>query len=491
MTQIPNQILALLSDADKNHICTECMSIMKRVVSCLVLTTTLILSCVTRFSVGLLISNSVRLSNYIVREREYGISSICLGVTRGVKNVNEESSARAHDPSMVKTAAHTHDSDVHRQLRFGRIRAWRRNSRSRRIEKSDKRNRLVGNIPVEGETSTGNKGKGLRRIGALNKSRFARKKEISRLKDKHEIGTIVKKEGKEGHEIVTEKGDKKRTDDGVRITFQASKLYERPLTLPSSEVKQLLQDYMTLSPESYSLLSNKDDMNDGVERRWNVRRLTKDESAQYRTKQFVDDYQLKYDVIESEGNYFRFSIPLKPLVGINITPVIDAFVYTPIISLTKKELDDANQGILIKSMKVSLLESDNKSITKSSTYQPKSPGISALVNTAPEAIEAIENFEGIITPRIQLSSRMYWSTGESSDGKSLHRFMSNDKAYLGIDTTVTTSFTIPSQLPIKVPRLVIKRVGSTVMEKILSKVLPKFLRQIELDFKRWQVHDEQ
>ena len=466
----------------------------KGMTSRLVLVTTLLV-CSARVSIGFVTPSSVGSRNHIAA----GVSKyserghLCLKLSR--------------DTAAVKTSAHLNDKNSNsdtRPNRFGRIWTWRRKSRTHERRKG--LNYFEENASTKSEhSSNGARGmseqhtiegrsamRRLRRVVGdrrkLNEKREKQEKESCTQLSAQNVENKMKAvtdEPKE-HESKTISGNKPSTSNGVRVTFQASKVYERPLNLANSEMQLFLEDYMTLSPESYSLLSYKNDTSCGEERRWNVRRLTNDESAQYRTRQFAPYEQLKYDVIESEGNYFRFSIPLKPLVGINITPVIDAFVYTPALSMTNSESEKSNNSILVKSTRVSLLESDKLDTTNKAAYTPQSPGLSALVNMAPEAIEAIEKIEEIVTPRIHLSSRIYWSTGKDSGKPNMNRFMRNDKAYLGIETTVKTSFTIPPQLPVKLPRLVIKKIGSTIMDKILSKVLPKFLRQIELDFERWQ-----
>ena len=58
-----------------------------------------------------------------------------------------------------------------------------------------------------------------------------------------------------------------------------------------------------------------------------------------------------------------------------------------------------------------------------------------------------------------------------------------------MDTNLTTSFTIPSSLPVNIPGIVIRKFCSGIVQKILSTLLPKLLKQIEDDFMRWRIDD--
>ena len=122
---------------------------------------------------------------------------------------------------------------------------------------------------------------------------------------------------------------------GKRVTFFASKESTKILSLDDKYTK-LLDEYMTLPLEQYSVKSFHDGDSDNVEgRRWFLRRLDEEESLQY-----IDDYEprdnhenfMRDGPSETDkaslqegarGRFFRLAVPLKPLIGVELTPVID------------------------------------------------------------------------------------------------------------------------------------------------------------------------
>jgi hypothetical protein len=120
-----------------------------------------------------------------------------------------------------------------------------------------------------------------------------------------------------------------------RVTFKATKVASKAL---SSKPYATLTDFMTQPVSQYSLLSyhdaegmssstNESSIHQSMSRRWLIRRLTKDESRVYITDS-PSSSSSSDDTME-ESNLFRLAVPLLPLIGWDLTPVIDLEVVPP------------------------------------------------------------------------------------------------------------------------------------------------------------------
>ena len=103
------------------------------------------------------------------------------------------------------------------------------------------------------------------------------------------------------------------------------------------EEDSLFVKYMTQPVEQYSLLSSHDSDKNDVGRRWIVRRLTKLESKPYYSRHLND----------FENNFFRLAVPFKPIIGWDLTPVIDVKVIPALLMVeqsgtTAKVTDNDN-----------------------------------------------------------------------------------------------------------------------------------------------------
>mmetsp|Transcript_36683 Transcript_36683/g.80202 ORF Transcript_36683/g.80202 Transcript_36683/m.80202 type:complete len:550 (-) Transcript_36683:41-1690(-) len=131
-------------------------------------------------------------------------------------------------------------------------------------------------------------------------------------------------------------GEEDAKGKGKRVTFFASKESTKILSLDDKYTK-LLDEYMTLPLEQYSVKSFHDGDSDNVEgRRWFLRRLDEEESLQYTSndyeprdnhENFMRDGPSETDKAslqeDERGRFFRLAVPLKPLIGVELTPVID------------------------------------------------------------------------------------------------------------------------------------------------------------------------
>jgi len=275
-------------------------------------------------------------------------------------------------------------------------------------------------------------------------------------------------------------------ENGRRLEFKNSKKATKSLSFDKLDRKHLFHEYMRSSPDSFSDQSFYKNTDKKV-RRWSVRKLNSEECATYRSSTNLSEDRFRYELMESKGNYFRFSIPLLPIVGIDLTPIIDAFVYH-----SHDIKNEEENSIYVQSVRVSLL-SDSFEISDSKEFIDGDESMKklSLSMMAPEVINTLKKLKEIISPRMVLTAKLYWSVGnDSSTGQDvIQRFRQSKKARLGVDTNLTTSFTIPSSLPVNIPGIVIRKFCSGIVQKILSTLLPKLLKQIEDDFMRWRIDD--
>lgn len=139
----------------------------------------------------------------------------------------------------------------------------------------------------------------------------------------------------------------KKVDNSVkrkekRVEFSASSTSRKKILLKGDEYDMFV-NYMTQPVEQYSLLnfygnqpisSSSNETVFVTSRRWIVRRLTHEESKSYR-----EDQKKKSDE-DFQDNFFRLAVPLMPLVGLDLTPVIDLEVISPLTDTTQSIPDN-------------------------------------------------------------------------------------------------------------------------------------------------------
>jgi len=207
---------------------------------------------------------------------------------------------------------------------------------------------------------------------------------------------------------------------------------------------------------------------------------------------------------KNEGDYFRLAIPLQPLVGIDLTPVIDVAVVSPASSSTNILHSDSidnlsNSEILVQSLRVALLsttaevneamdgevKNDGRSRQHSTSQTRRSLNNANIAEMGNEAIGAMGKLEEVMKPHLSFVSTISWNAGNNDERNGARKLLSKDGARLRVQSRVTTSLTIPPELPVSIPRVVVSKFGSLVTKRILAIALPQFLRQLELDFERW------
>eukprot|EP00591_Stephanopyxis_turris_P005978 CAMPEP_0195519014 /NCGR_PEP_ID=MMETSP0794_2-20130614/14173_1 /TAXON_ID=515487 /ORGANISM="Stephanopyxis turris, Strain CCMP 815" /LENGTH=606 /DNA_ID=CAMNT_0040648083 /DNA_START=497 /DNA_END=2317 /DNA_ORIENTATION=+ len=334
--------------------------------------------------------------------------------------------------------------------------------------------------------------------------------------EKIEIATTVEKQERE---ISNQPLD--NTGKGTRVAFSASEKASRSLTL-NEVTSQLLSAYMTQPVEQYAVLTIHDHNAAEAEktislsnRRWIVRRLTKDESSLYYNKDSTTTVQSIDDIPE---NYFRLAVPLLPLLGLDLTPVIDLEVLVNQTNDIEKDNEQnrwalggwmqkqsCGEEIKIKSLRVSLLSTDeeirqamseetgerrrvgNRRQVRVNNNQIRSSIVSSsirdsVIQIGPEAIGMVGQLEEWIKPHLEFEARITWSEGDIE---------TNKKPLINVKATAKTSLIIPS-LPIAVPfpsGLIVKKLGHLLLKRALNLGLPQFLRQLEGDLKRWSSVD--
>jgi hypothetical protein len=115
-----------------------------------------------------------------------------------------------------------------------------------------------------------------------------------------------------------------------RVTFKATREASKALI---SKPMATLTEYMTQPVSQYSLLSFHDaegssgseNPKQAVSRRWHVRRLSQEEAKNY----IISASSSEDAEVMDESNLFRLAVPLLPLIGWDLTPVIDLEVVPP------------------------------------------------------------------------------------------------------------------------------------------------------------------
>ena len=294
---------------------------------------------------------------------------------------------------------------------------------------------------------------------------------------------------------------------------------------------------MTLPLEQYSVKSFHDEgPGSRMEgRRWFLRRLDAEESLQYREYEPRDNHEdymrngglsgVEYNDgapdYAGHGRFFRLAVPLAPLIGVELTPVIDLEVIPALKSSEGTEASDAgalelprrsvrrplravrrvlrrgrptqemNIGdavVRVQSLRVSLLSTADevKSLMKTRQRVSKPIDKPTQVSQNPsvqqigtEAIGVVGRVEQAIEPHITFDATITWDQHASS-GPSVT-----------VKSTAVTSLTIPKRamafrVPLPLPLgLLVRRIGSLLTKKALEISLPRFLRQLEQDLERW------
>ena len=340
-----------------------------------------------------------------------------------------------------------------------------------------------------------------------------------------------------------------RRPNGKRVTFFSSKECSRAISL-DEKYSQLLDEYMTLPLEQYSVKSFHDgDSNSKMEgRRWFLRRLDAEESAQYmgafeprdNHEEYMRDGGLSSN---DDGRFFRLAVPLAPLIGVELTPVIDLEVIPALKQpLNIEAIDEAGKDIesktaskerevlespprpmrrplrtvrrvlrrrrrnkneddngniddigevgvvRVQSLRVSLLSTEDevKALMKTRKRSSKPIDKPTQVSQNPsikqignEAIGVVGRVEQAIEPHITFDATITWDQHAES-GPSVT-----------VRSTAVTSLTIPKRamafrVPLPLPLgLLVRRIGSLLTKKALEITLPRFLRQLERDLERW------
>ena len=347
----------------------------------------------------------------------------------------------------------------------------------------------------------------------------------------------------------TGKGGRKKR--GKRVTFFASERATRELAT-NATFSDLLDEYMTLPLEQYSVRSFHDSCPDRSTeaRRWFLRRLSAEESRpylQFEARDNHDDYMEDTSFADPEakeiGRFFRLAVPLAPLVGVKLTPVIDLEVIPATISqvpggetlgspadgqisgvrdqigerafrrgplrrvFRRRHLGNQRResggdllfcdpGVVrMQSLRVSLLSTEDEvtALMKESKTTPRPKATPTQVSRNPsvrqignDAIGVVGKIEEFIQPHITFDATISWNNGAREAGDDS---IADHKLSITIRSTAVTSLTIPplpvvfrTPLPIGV---LIRRIGTVLTKKTMDVALPRFLRQLERDFERW------
>ena len=335
-----------------------------------------------------------------------------------------------------------------------------------------------------------------------------------------------------------------------RVTFKATREASKALT---SNPMATLTEYMTQPVSQYSLLSFHDaegssgseNSKQPMSRRWHVRRLSKEEAKHY----IISASSSEDPEVMEESNLFRLAVPLLPLIGWDLTPVIDLEVvppknnilvgakvkeglsihdrrkeksegtyvfyetsderldpestssakWAPLRGIRKRiscgydaKSDDANSHppppvVKIRSLRVSLL-STQKEVKEVMSSKNKGGKVNQRggSNMQREAIEMVGKVEEWLRPHITFEAELSWNDGVSNSSS-----VDNDSSStVTVKSTAITSLTIP-EIPSDIIRksvpsaFLVKRLGATLTSRALAVCLPRFLNQLEKDYIRW------
>ena len=333
-----------------------------------------------------------------------------------------------------------------------------------------------------------------------------------------------------------------RSGGARRVTFKATREATKSLI---SKPMASLTEYMTQPVSQYSLLSFHDSevVGSGSEknpkqRRWHVRRLTNDEAKRYTSSEDLE--------VLDTTNLFRLAVPLLPLIGWDLTPVIDLEVvqmkrYASLADLiTRKEnaetyviyetLDtdassnwaplrgirkrmsrrgghDTNDDginnvqlsspfVKIRSLSVSLLSTQkevneimsNKSRNDNSIKMNQQRRGNSKNNMQQEAIEMVNKVEEWLRPHITFEAELSWNDNTSNSSSVGENDSTTTTSTVTVKSSAITSLTIPeiqSDIIRKPSGFLVKRLGATLTSRALAICLPRFLNQLDKDYNRW------
>jgi len=315
--------------------------------------------------------------------------------------------------------------------------------------------------------------------------------------------------------------DEQQRKGARRVTFKATRESQSHSIV--SKPFSTLTEYMTQPVSQYSLLSFHDEKEDSKQRRWLVRRLTNKESQRYMDSS--NDEEIDMD----ESNLFRLAVPLLPIIGWDLTPVIDLEVtvgsnndseeeddtndvvatnieeldaessnskWRPLRGIRKRirqqrengvdEFDDSSV-VRIRSLSVSLL-STQEEVKQVFNVNDNGKGVQrADSNMQKEAIDMVSKVEEWLRPHILFEAELSWD--DNVNGKA-GSFENESTSTVIVKSTAITSLTIP-KIPSDVLRravpsaFLVKRLGAALTSQALAICLPRFLRQLEKDYDRW------
>ena len=309
-----------------------------------------------------------------------------------------------------------------------------------------------------------------------------------------------------------------------RVTFKSTRQASHFIQGLCTSISASLTEYMTQPVEQYSLLSFHDEepaekTSSAKTRRWLVRRLTAAEAHRYIDNSNQEVSSTNFD------NLFRLAVPLQPLIGWDLTPVIDLEVippdskmilnrnlesdaamndasnnmskWTPLKGIRERvgvggHNESFNKGQLpvvkIRSLSVSLLSTQEevnaymqeKELKSNKSHRHHSSKMQE------EAIGMVGKVEEWLKPHITFEAELSWNNEKGDIFANDHDVYSTVTA----KATAITSLTIP-KIPSGILRaavpsaFLVKRLGATLTSKALEICLPRFLRQLERDYKRW------
>ncbi|KAL3788853.1 hypothetical protein ACHAW5_009210 [Stephanodiscus triporus] len=344
--------------------------------------------------------------------------------------------------------------------------------------------------------------------------------------------------------------DKDERKGARRVTFKATRETSKVLI---SKPMATLTEYMTQPVSQYSLLSFHDaegsrgseNPKQPLSRRWHVRRLSKEEAKNY----IISASSSEDAEVMDESNLFRLAVPLLPLIGWDLTPVIDLEVvppknyisggakvkdgssihdhmnekteetyviyetldetchpestssstWAPLRGIRKRMSQRGSETkscvansptsppvVKIRSLRVSLL-STQKEVNEVMSSKNKNSKINQSRGSMQrEAIEMVGKVEEWLRPHITFEAELSWNDGVSNF-EGVHH---DSPSTVTVKSTAITSLTIPmiqSDIIRKsVPSaFLVKRLGATLTSRALAVCLPRFLNQLEKDYNRW------
>ncbi|KAL7542539.1 hypothetical protein ACHAXR_012133 [Thalassiosira sp. AJA248-18] len=334
-----------------------------------------------------------------------------------------------------------------------------------------------------------------------------------------------------------------------RVTFKATRTASKSML---SKPLATLTEYMTQPVSQYSLLSfhdaeggssssnsnsSRNNNENSKSRRWLVRRLTTEEAQRYIDSAASSERDGDMD----ESNLFRLAVPLLPLIGWDLTPVIDLEVippksrdsvftdddavsvdldgtmsevvsrgsnleqskWAPLKGIRKRmrsrgdgnepdteTMDSGPPVVKIRSLRVSLLSTQEEVKEVMSNQNGGANNNNRRDRTMQkEAIEMVGKVEEWLRPHITFEAELSWDDGVSNSGGAAAVEKKEARSAVTVKSTAITSLTIPklpSDIQLGGPSaFLVKRLGATLTSQALAICLPRFLRQLEKDYNRW------